>query len=252
MSNPKPASLDGAEPNLSGLQTIFGDDDAALLAWVADTNFDDIAEEDRQDAAFCFGYFQGVAETTSSDVVSVVTEVMREMKIRDAKLPAYIRCPKCDDTHLHQCVTGSPGCLHCAKCGYTEQRTPGAWSPVCSQDCEGWFLCGESHEVHRCDECDRFESDLEAFAFAVTEGLPSLREQLQKAMSARALEIDVTKRIESAFNAEVCVSYMGIERAFLLRPLDGDSRGRAVLLENGDITVSGWPSKHPTTIEKES
>ncbi len=58
-----------------------------------------------------------------------------------------IRCPKCR-SHVHQCVSGDEGCLHCNRCDFT-------WLQ-CSDGCPGWAVFESDKygtEIERCDDC---------------------------------------------------------------------------------------------------
>lgn len=58
----------------------------------------------------------------------------------------------------------------------------------CSPDCRGWDLFDEGNNVCRCDECKRFDSDVEALHYAVHNDLSELRGRVSEYLQRERLE----------------------------------------------------------------
>jgi hypothetical protein len=120
-----------------------------------------------------------------------------------------------------------------------------SWKPKCDDPkCRGWDVFND-REVQRCDTCDRFESDLDAFAFAVASDMHALRAKLQHIISARELERHVTVVLEDRHSVAYDIAYTG-ERdgghLFKVKPLKGCGYGVAILDSAGAIHFSGIAS----------
>jgi hypothetical protein len=110
----------------------------------------------------------------------------------------------------------------------------------CDPGCRGWFLDGDTHTPTRCDECARFDSDLEAFKFAVAEDLAHLQKEVCSLSETRQREIQVTRALKERDGVDYWVGYHGSSKVgvheFLVMLLDKSHRqGRAFLMPSGSV-----------------
>ena len=98
------------------------------------------------------------------------------------------------------------------------------WTPLCDPDCRGWMLA-EGCAIETCDECGRFESDDEAFRFAVTTDSIVLRKMLDDNAATHLLEVRVYEAFVEETGHEDCgVGHTGEipgGTGFVILPLEG-------------------------------
>lgn len=114
------------------------------------------------------------------------------------------------------------------------------WTPVCSPDCRGWHISGDDFAVEVCDECERFESDFEAFYFAATDDYIHLRKALEDIKGVGVLEDKVKEAFTSETGCEdFAVGYTGeidAGQGFLILPLEGHMPlATAAMDEDGEV-----------------